>query len=163
MELPVGGTVIRSRASWIQRDTQFAAYMIGAPDERRSVVATHLLRKLTPRGGAPGVGGYIPSSSWWKRRSGPSDRAGVTAEECSRRHTPSLSTWELAATLDVALRAVGPYPGSLGQRSSGNDLLLAATVRELGATLMTENTTDFELIGRVVPLKVAKAWPLTAT
>jgi predicted nucleic acid-binding protein len=80
-----------------------------------------------------------------------------------RIHTPSLSTWELAATLDVALRAVGPYAGSLGQRSFGNDLLLAATVRELGATLITENTTDFELIGRVVPLQVAKAWPLTAT
>jgi len=80
-----------------------------------------------------------------------------------RLHTPSFHTWEQAAALHVALRVLGPYAGSLGQRSFGNDLLLAATVRELGATLVTENIADFALIGRVIPLKVAPPWPQTAT
>lgn len=76
-----------------------------------------------------------------------------------RIHTPGLSTWKLAAEGDRRLRALGTYSGSLLQRSFANDLLIAATARELGATILTYNTRDFLLIARVMPLKVALPWP----
>ncbi len=76
-----------------------------------------------------------------------------------RIHTPALSTWELAAEADRRLRAFGTYSGSLLQRSFANDLLIAATARELGATILTYNTSDFLLIARVMPLKVSLPWP----
>lgn len=79
----------------------------------------------------------------------------------SRRcvHVPTLATWELAADLDRRIRKIGGHESSLSQRSFGNDLLLAATARELGATVITRNLADFQLIGRVVDLKVASPWP----
>jgi predicted nucleic acid-binding protein len=49
--------------------------------------------------------------------------------------------------------------GSLTQRSFANDLLLAATARELGATIITRNLSDFELISRVAPIKALAPWP----
>jgi predicted nucleic acid-binding protein len=76
-----------------------------------------------------------------------------------RMHVPSMSTWERAADLDRRLRDLGGLEGSLRQRSFGNDLLLAATARELGATLITLNLADFQRIARVVPLKIALPWP----
>ena len=76
-----------------------------------------------------------------------------------RVHVPSMATWELAAELDRRLRDMGSYAGSLAQRSFGNDLLLAATAREMGAMLITRNLADFEMIGQVVELKLASPWP----
>ena len=76
-----------------------------------------------------------------------------------RIHTPTVSTWELAAEFDRELRTLGSYAGSLSQRSFANDLLLAATARELGATIITSNLSDFELIGQVAPIKVVPPWP----
>jgi predicted nucleic acid-binding protein len=51
---------------------------------------------------------------------------------------------------------------SLALRSFANNLLLAATARELGATLITRNVADFELIREVVDLKIAPPWPGSA-
>jgi predicted nucleic acid-binding protein len=76
-----------------------------------------------------------------------------------RVHVPGLTTWQLAAQFDQDLRSLGGYAGSLAQRSFANDLLLAATARELGATIVTRNLTDFELIGRVAPIKAVGPWP----
>jgi predicted nucleic acid-binding protein len=76
-----------------------------------------------------------------------------------RLHAPSLATWALAAQFHRDLHALGHFAGSLAQRSFANDLLLAATARELGATIVTHNLADFELIGRVTDLKVAGPWP----
>ena len=76
-----------------------------------------------------------------------------------RVHVPGLSTWQLAATFDRDLRQLGGYTGSLTQRSFANDLLLAATARELGATIVTRNLADFQLIGRVAPIKAMAPWP----
>jgi predicted nucleic acid-binding protein len=47
----------------------------------------------------------------------------------------------------------------LAQRSFTNDILLAATTRELGATLITQNLTDFELIAEHLPIKISPPWP----
>lgn len=76
-----------------------------------------------------------------------------------RIHVPTLTTWNLAADIDRRLREVGSYEGSLSQRSFGNDLLIAATARELGAILVTRNVRDFELIRRVVPIHFQLPWP----
>lgn len=76
-----------------------------------------------------------------------------------RIHVPTLATWELAAGIDRGLRESGGYDGSLAQRSFANDLLIAATARELGAVLVTRNSRDFELIRRVVPIHFQPPWP----
>lgn len=76
-----------------------------------------------------------------------------------RIHVPTLATWTMAAQFDRDLRALGRFAGSLAQRSFANDLLLAATARQLGATIVTHNMADFELIGRVTDLKVSRPWP----
>jgi predicted nucleic acid-binding protein len=76
-----------------------------------------------------------------------------------RIHVPTLATWALAAGIDRGLRELGSYDGSLAQRSFANDLLIAATARELGAVLVTRNLRDFELIRRVVPIHFQPPWP----
>ena len=76
-----------------------------------------------------------------------------------RLHVPSLATWQLAATIDQDLRELGGYTASLGQRSFANDILLAATARELGATIVTRNLADFHVIRRVAPIKAVGPWP----
>ena len=79
-----------------------------------------------------------------------------------RLQVPSLATWQVAATFDHDLRELGGYTGSLAQRSFANDLLVAATARELGATIVTRNLADFQLIGRVAPIKAVAPWPSLA-
>ena len=76
-----------------------------------------------------------------------------------RIHVPTLATWNLAADIDRGLRELGSYEGSLAQRSFANDILIAATARELGAVLVTRNLRDFELIRRVVPIHFQPPWP----
>ena len=76
-----------------------------------------------------------------------------------RIHTPTTATWELAAAIDRQLRADGGYAGSLRQRGFANDLMIAATARELGATIVTENIGDFRIIGRFVSIRIAPPWP----
>ncbi|MES2305620.1 MAG: type II toxin-antitoxin system VapC family toxin [Gemmatimonadota bacterium] len=76
-----------------------------------------------------------------------------------RLHTPGYSTWQLAAGIDRRLRISGKYAASLAQRSFANDLLIAATARELGATIVTSNLSDFRLIADVVPIKFVAPWP----
>jgi predicted nucleic acid-binding protein len=78
-----------------------------------------------------------------------------------RLHVPSLATWRLAATIDQDVRDLGGYTSSLAQRSFANDILLAATARELGATVITRNLADFRVIGRVAPIKAVAPWPAT--
>jgi predicted nucleic acid-binding protein len=79
-----------------------------------------------------------------------------------RVHTPSLSTWELAVEIDRGLRALGGYAGSLAQRHFANDIMIAATAREIGATIVTRNLGDFGIIAQVVPIQVEPPWPTLA-
>ena len=73
-----------------------------------------------------------------------------------RLHTPGFSTsWQLAAEIDRRLRAPGHYAASLRQRSFAHDILIAATARELGATVITRNVADFKRISRVVSFRYA--------
>jgi len=72
---------------------------------------------------------------------------------------PTQATWNLATDIDRRLRALGSYEGSLSQRNFANDILIAATARELGAVLVTRNLRDFELIRRVVPIRFQLPMP----
>jgi predicted nucleic acid-binding protein len=76
-----------------------------------------------------------------------------------RVHVPTLSTWQLAADVDRRLRKLRASEGSLRQRSFSNDILIAASARQLGATIVTENTADFDIIARVLDVKRAPPWP----
>lgn len=76
-----------------------------------------------------------------------------------RIHVPSRSTWELAARIDRDLRTSRRHAGRLGQRSFANDMLIAATARELGAVIVTRNLADFGVIARVIPIQFEGPWP----
>jgi predicted nucleic acid-binding protein len=72
---------------------------------------------------------------------------------------PSEAAWSRAASADRQLRAKGGYVEKLAQRSFANDLLIAFTCREIGAILVTANTTDFELIQSVTGVRYAPDLP----
>jgi predicted nucleic acid-binding protein len=76
-----------------------------------------------------------------------------------RLHVPARQTWELAARLDRRLRRRATLASRLRARSFGNDLLIAASARELGAVILTENSKDFAAISTVVDISYVEPWP----
>lgn len=72
---------------------------------------------------------------------------------------PGESTWRIAAEARRRLAATKRYEASLARASFQNDLLIAAACRERGATLITANVRDFEIIKRVVGLRYATSFP----
>jgi predicted nucleic acid-binding protein len=76
-----------------------------------------------------------------------------------RLHTPAWSTWELATAIDRRIRQRPATRSHLQQRSFFHDILIAASARELGATIVTLNNSDFTLIGRHVDIKHVEPWP----
>jgi len=73
--------------------------------------------------------------------------------------TPTAQTWRLVATMDRAIRALGGFEAKLEQRSFLNDMLIAATCRQVGATLVTANRADYELIDRVAGFRFVTSFP----
>ena len=76
-----------------------------------------------------------------------------------RVFAPSYATWKLAGgALADLVGAGGP---TLSQVSRGfyNDVLLAASCREHGITLVTRNDRDFAKIARVLAFDFVSAWP----
>ena len=87
-------------------------------------------------------------------------RTLVEPFRCRRRYlTPSWSTWERATEIDRGLRALRRPRAKLDSRSFFHDILIAATARELGATIVTLNSADFALIGQYVDIDVVAPWP----
>ena len=76
-----------------------------------------------------------------------------------RLHVPARQTWELAARLDRRLRRRAALTSRLRSRSFGNDLLIAASARELGAVILTENSKDFAAISTVIDIGYIEPWP----
>ena len=76
-----------------------------------------------------------------------------------RIHTPSLRTWDLAGNVDRRLRRKTRYTDLLSQRSFFNDILISASARDLGATIITNNEKDFSVIATVLDVRFAKPWP----
>ena len=76
-----------------------------------------------------------------------------------RLHVPARHTWELAARLDRRLRRRVGLTSRLRSRRFGNDLLIAASARELGAVILTENSKDFAAISTVIDIGYMEPWP----
>lgn len=72
---------------------------------------------------------------------------------------PGAQTWRVVARMDRAIRALGGFEAKLGQRSFLNDMLIAASCRQLGATLVTANRADYELINRVIGFRFITHFP----
>jgi predicted nucleic acid-binding protein len=77
-----------------------------------------------------------------------------------RLHVPAQHTWELAANADRRLRKRPSLEAKLRTRSFANDLLIAASARELGAVILTENREDFEIISTALDVRHVGPWPV---
>ncbi len=72
---------------------------------------------------------------------------------------PGHATWKRAGQMIARLvRDKKLSPGGIG-RGFVNDCLLAASAREHGFVLITDNTRDFDLIRTVEPVEVSPPWP----
>jgi predicted nucleic acid-binding protein len=72
---------------------------------------------------------------------------------------PLWQTWERAVAIDRGIRANRAHHARLATRSFFHDILIAATARETGATIITFNTADFALIATQVDIDVVLPWP----
>ena len=73
-----------------------------------------------------------------------------------RLHVPARQTWEMAAAVDHRLRKRKNLESKLQTRSFANDILIAASARELGAIILTENSEDFSIIASVLDIQFAE-------
>lgn len=73
----------------------------------------------------------------------------------NRLLTPSQLVWEKAAAAEAELRTKKRHAGKVDRRGFANDLLIALTCRAIGATLVTANVGDFELIRSVTGVRYA--------
>ena len=53
----------------------------------------------------------------------------------------------------ASLNASSNVESKLQTRSFANDILIAASARELGAIILTENSADFSIIGSVLDIR----------
>lgn len=72
---------------------------------------------------------------------------------------PGWSTWQLVARVDQALRRRAANRSRLEQRSFLHDMLIAATARELGATVITDDIADFTVIARQLEFAFVQPFP----
>jgi predicted nucleic acid-binding protein len=72
---------------------------------------------------------------------------------------PDAASWRLVARMEREIRSMGGFDRKLQQRSFLNDMLIAATCRQTGATLLTANSADFELLNRVVGVRHLPHFP----
>ena len=64
-----------------------------------------------------------------------------------------------AAAIVRALRTDAGYAASLALPSFHRDVLIAASVRSVGATLVTTNARDFEIIAKVYGFRYVTHFP----
>lgn len=80
-------------------------------------------------------------------------------ERRGRVIVPSYRAWTRAAdTLAVLANSEG-LPVAQCSRAFANDVLLAASCRDVGATLVTRNAHDFERIRKVMSFRFMPPWP----
>jgi predicted nucleic acid-binding protein len=79
------------------------------------------------------------------------ERWVAPAERVRRVIMPTAGSWLRAARLVVRLTERKLRPPGVAPAGFFNDCLLAATAVEHGFTLVTHNTRDFALLGRVEP------------
>jgi predicted nucleic acid-binding protein len=80
-------------------------------------------------------------------------------ERRGRVITPGAGAWQGAGSAVARLlRDRKLSPDGIG-RSFLNDCLIAASARDDGFTLVTDNTADFALLGDLLPIRVVAPWP----
>ncbi|HET7234031.1 MAG TPA: type II toxin-antitoxin system VapC family toxin [Longimicrobium sp.] len=80
--------------------------------------------------------------------------------EATRRViTPTHRDWKQAGLVVPHLVRMKKLTPQGVTRSFPNDCLIAASARELGVTVITENERDFRLISTVLPVKFCPPWP----
>ena len=75
-----------------------------------------------------------------------------------RLHVPARQTLELAAEIDRRLRKQRNLESKLRTRAFSNDMLIAASAREIGAIVLTENREDFGIIAGVLDIRYLEPW-----
>lgn len=73
--------------------------------------------------------------------------------------TPSHAAWERSASALSAMARAGHRDLRTVPKSLVNDFLLAASCREAGATLITDNSRDFRMIARFLAHDWMRPWP----
>ena len=80
-------------------------------------------------------------------------------ERRGRVLTPSFAAWKAAGRiLSQLVQRKLMSPGGF-KRSFLNDCVLAASCREVGATLVTLNRDDFRIIEKVMRFEFTEPWP----
>ena len=80
-------------------------------------------------------------------------------ERRGRVLTPSFAAWKAAGRiLSQLVQRKLMSPGGF-KRSFLNDCVLAASCREVGATLVTLNRDDFRIIEKVMRFECTEPWP----
>lgn len=80
-------------------------------------------------------------------------------ESVGRVITPAHGTWKRAGRMIARLVRDRKLSGQGIKRSFFNDCILAASQRDHGFVLVTDNIPDFQLIGSVEPIEVLPPWP----
>jgi predicted nucleic acid-binding protein len=80
-------------------------------------------------------------------------------EAVGRIITPSHAAWSQAGRFVAGLIRRGALTPSGVKRSFFNDCLIAASSREHGFVLVTDNLADFELIASVEAVRFVPPWP----
>ena len=73
--------------------------------------------------------------------------------------TPSHSAWEQAGVAIAAMARQEGWNLRRVAKSLVNDFLLAASCRESGMVLITDNAANFELIRKYLKHEFVPAWP----
>lgn len=85
-------------------------------------------------------------------------------ERRDRVFTPSHGAWKrAAAALAQLVRERKVSAGRGLTKSLVNDCLIAASARDHGFVLVTDNTKDFELVRTILPIEFVRPWPAPAT
>lgn len=81
-------------------------------------------------------------------------------EAVGRVITPSHAAWRRRAgqVVSALIRRGALSPGGV-KHSFFNDCLIAASCREHGFVVITDDTRDFELISSVEPVRFVRPWP----
>jgi predicted nucleic acid-binding protein len=85
-------------------------------------------------------------------------------ERRDRVVTPSHGAWQRAAACLAQLVRERKVSSDHGiKRSLVNDCLIAASARDYGFVLVTDNGRDFELINGILPIEFVPPWPAPET
>ena len=74
--------------------------------------------------------------------------------------TPSFTAWQLSGDVLRELSRRGGMELRSVRKSFGNDILLAASCREAGIILVTDNLLDFRRIHSIFPFEFLGPWPV---